>query len=359
MLGTLIGAVAVTALVVVPAGALEVGSGGGTALSAGAAHVTEGTLTTSGTAGTAGTASTAGRQPPPVPTKGAYLGAWVDPEAIGETNSNTVEGELSELSDFQADIGRPLAIVHAYQQWSTPLSNQTLEALASTGAIPMIDWACGDTDEHIIEGDDDTMLTTYALQLKQYGGPLFMRWYWEPNFPKSANYKDCIDPNGAIGYAEAWQHIWRIFNAVGDTNVAWVWNPASSGTLTGLQAYYPGNQYVNWIGIDGYDRTGHETFTDIFKNLYDELSLKDKPMLIGETGAPATASGTDSAQATYLGTIASEVPSQFPDIKAIMYFDAERTGGGQGVQQFTLTPAGTDAFASLGENPYFAVMPAS
>lgn len=298
--------------------------------------------------------------PPPIPTDGAYLGAWVDPGATKQTTEpDSTVSELDQLADFQAQIGRPLAIVHTYQSWLVHVQNQTLNALAATGAIPMIDWSCGDTDANIIAGNDDGMIEQFAEQLKQYGGPVFLRWYWEPNFKGSLNYENCIQKLGPRGYAEAFDTIVNLFRDVGATNVSFVWCP-SVVNQQGLGAYYPGNNYVDWIGVDGYDRKqlGTGGFTNLFSKFYADWAPRGKPMLVGETGAVG---GAGSAQAAYIEGIAKAMPASFPDIKALIYFDGSTHDSPD--DDWTLLgsdsagSSGLTAFADLGALPYFSVMP--
>ena len=62
--------------------------------------------------------------------------------------------------------------------------------------------------------------------------------------------------------------------------------PWNSATL-----YYPGDQYVDILGMDGYDWAVSETpsfpFTNVFSSLYMELKMiaPDKPIFIFETAA--------------------------------------------------------------------------
>lgn len=286
---------------------------------------------------------------PPIPTDGVYLGGWVDPNLREESQPDSTLSELAQMPEFQAAIGRPLAIVHTYQSWLLHVQNQTLSALAANGAIPIIDWACGDYDANIIAGRDDAMISAFAQQLAQYGRPVFLRWYWEPNLHNN-NYTSCIGGLGPQGYAQAWQHIWTLFQEAGATNVAFVWCPGISGTQSGLGAFYPGSQYVDWIGVDGYDRThaGSTVFASNFGAFYAKWSLKGLPMMIAETGAT-------NDQASYLAGVEADLASQFPDIKAFLYFDGrshsnwslEYGSGSTGLAQFT----------QMANTPYFSAMP--
>ena len=66
-------------------------------------------------------------------------------------------------------------------------------------------------------------------------------------------------------------------------------------------AAYPGDDYVDWIAIDGYDFDGNATFADIFSKIYDELIRKiDKPIYVGEfaSGRPVARKRLGSRECT-------------------------------------------------------------
>ena len=58
--------------------------------------------------------------PPPVPSTGAYLGAFVAPhQSLGKSQTD-IRLELSEIGNFDGVFGRPLGLVHVFQNWSQP-----------------------------------------------------------------------------------------------------------------------------------------------------------------------------------------------------------------------------------------------
>lgn len=313
---------------------------------------------------------------PSVPPAGkAYLGAWVQPNSDG-TSPTAVRNETAQMGNFQATLGRPLAIVHAYEAWHATYPNSTLATLASSGAIPLVDWECGDTDAAIIAGNDDAMITAYANQLKAYGKPLFLRWYWEMNIEgTSANWINCAQGSspagptvGAPGYVGAWQHIYNIFKGpggVGATNVSFVWSPGVAGTHdpATLQSLFPGSGYVDWIGIDGFSRptSGNPDFPTLFGsstygNIYGTLSSgtfqsRATPVMIGETGSSGEAQQVPFLQSS----LTALKGSQFPLIHAFNYYDGTNINlGNDG--QWTLVGAGLKEFATLAADPYFSPM---
>ena len=65
----------------------------------------------------------------------------------------------------------------------------------------------------------------------------------------------------------AWRRIHDLFTRAGATNVIWVWNPNDIYPVPQVQLkpYYPGNAYVNWIGITGYvATTGPHTYGSLY-----------------------------------------------------------------------------------------------
>jgi hypothetical protein len=306
-------------------------------------------------------------------------------------------------------------MVHAYQAWNFPVPNSLLNAISSTGAIPIIDWACPDGGSGftgrdsvftnaVVDGLYDTQITAYAQQLKAYGKPVFLRWLWEPNLGSSTFYQQCIAQNKPAinapvdgpAYAQAFEHIWNIFKGptgVGATNVAFVWNPGLAGNLSTtnfLNFFWPGNQYVDWIGMDGYSRTTtnppNPFFSTMFGTLYNGLatcafqnagnSCTLLPMMIGETGTTNSTDvgGNDVAdhQFNYLvgtnsnpnfqGILQNLQGPNFPQIKALSYYDGTN-GDNLDAGAWTLSPvpyspggleAGFAGFTQLADSSFFS-----
>jgi beta-mannanase len=290
--------------------------------------------------------------PPAVPGPGGvYLGAWVRPEVTHSVLPlpAAVQEELTGLPSFNAGLARSLSIVHIYQTWKNPAPTRQVEQVVADGSIPMIDWACGDTDANIIAGTDDALITAEAQELAAVKAPVFLRWYYEPNFPGSADYANCIGGLGPAGYAAAFRHIHDLFTAAGASNVAFVFAIATAGADQDLYQYYPGSAYVDWIAADGYARTADPpptAFVDRFSSWYSDFATFGKPLMVSETAAFA------GGQASYLQQVEDAVSQSgtFPLIKAVLYFDAP---GNDGNNTYPLNGAGWQSFQSLSANAMF------
>ncbi|MFZ1041090.1 MAG: glycosyl hydrolase [Anaerolineales bacterium] len=296
--------------------------------------------------------TTAFLSPPTIPHNGVYLGAWVNPAKGASGGGPTF---ASQLPQFQADLGGRLpGILNFYTDFLTPLPLTDLQTIEAKGSIPLISWggagSCatssipsGQYTSGIAAGQYDQQITQYANSLKAFGHPVFVRWFWEMNLGKKND--PCNGSAGASGYVAAWRHIYTLFHQAGATNVAFVWCPALSAGLTGADNFYPGADYIDWIGIDGYlkDSNTASSFAELFGAWYAKYVTYQKPLIVVETGAP------QNDQANYFNGIGQSVPTQFPDLKAILYFDALGNNG-----DWALTQPGLEAFAQLLANPYFS-----
>ncbi|GLQ91427.1 glycoside hydrolase family 26 protein [Dyella acidisoli] len=294
----------------------------------------------------------------PPPANGAYFGAWVNPN-----------GDVSQVPQatkaLEVAIGRTLALHMHYYPWRSSTSATTpsfpdaaMQDDVANGRTPVITWHCGNTDDNVTAGLDDTLIKNTADAIKAFGHPVFIRWYWEMNLPQ-ANHQNCLGTSGAAGYINAWRHIHEIFVDEQVTNVTWLWNPnRGDNTSEDPMPYYPGDDVVDWIGVDGYDKQNTNDFGPIFSPFYSEFASKGKPILIGETGeCPAE-------QTTYLGLAQAEIEGKpnpngyhFPLVKGFMYFDA---AGNYTTCQWILgtgTGGGVDAFGAMGADSYFNAFP--
>ena len=105
-----------------------------------------------------------------------------------------------------------------------------------------------------------------------------------------------------------------------------------SETWNSIKNYYPGDDYIDWIGtsIYGSIKPGEEwkSFTDVLNNTYTELSSvsSDKPIAILEFGViddPKSGNKSEWIQSA-LQTIESE---SYPRIKAISYWNEKWEDG--------------------------------
>ena len=238
----------------------------------------------------------------------------------------------SLLDSFGARVGREPAIVSSYKRWRLPpFPRGELQAAWGRGAVPLVTWepwtadARGFSLRRIADGAYDDYARRAARSAAAWGHPILLRFAHEMNgtwYPWGRG----MDGSTPAVYRAAWRHLVQIFRSAGATNVRWVWTPnVDGGGQYPFRAYYPGDRWVDWVGLDGFNwaRRGEwESFTDLFGASYDTLShLTSRPMIIAETGS--SQSGGDKAQwvASALG---SEIPG-FARVRAVVWF-SDRVG---------------------------------
>ena len=74
-------------------------------------------------------------------------------------------------------------------------------------------------------------------------------------------------------YVAAWRHVHDIFAAAGATNATWVWCPYADVTPQPAPSpsYYPGDAYVDWTCLDGYNWANNRANTPALDELRRNL----------------------------------------------------------------------------------------
>jgi hypothetical protein len=251
---------------------------------------------------------------PQPPATGAWVGAWVKPAKATEL------GRLDAVAQFEQTVGHPLGLVHVYHTWSQAFPDAADVQFLKQGKQLMISWS-GTSTSSIVSGLYDDMIRTRAEAVKALGLPVLLRWRWEMNRP---NLDSTIGTPAE--YVQAWKHIRAIFDQVGATNVGWVWCPlAGNFTATDAAAYYPGDDQVDWLCTDVYAIGSTKSFADVAAGFMAWAAGHDKPIVVGEYGSELT---DPTGKQTWIEG-ATAYAKAHPQIKAMVYFDAQRTENGQ------------------------------
>jgi beta-mannanase len=248
------------------------------------------------------------------------------------------------LDSFQQRTGVMPKIVMYFrdwnQAWSTAMVDpKVTQPISDRGGVPMITWqpmnSAADpvhqpqySPAQVASGAYDDYIRRAADEAAAYDGPLFVRLAHEMNgnwLPWGAG----VDGNTPADYVAMWRHVVSIFREEGATQVKWVWSPSVFGGSTGVAdftPYYPGDDWVDYVGLDGYNwgstLTGQswQSFFQVFSHSYDALAaLTGRPMMIAETSSAEQ--GGDKA--AWINAIADEL-SNFPRLRALIWFDRNK-----------------------------------
>ncbi|MDD4970494.1 MAG: glycosyl hydrolase [Paludibacter sp.] len=252
-----------------------------------------------------------------------------------------VEFNISLLDTWITKSGKKPNFVMYFSHWADTYDkdfNTTgCEAISSRGCIPYITW-CPASDgggvtqplyklTNITAGNFDTYITTYANAIKSWGKPVLLRFGMEMNmdvFPWSGNVNG---NNDGSDYVDAWKHVHDIFQNVGVTNVTWFWCPYVESMWAGwpnMLNFYPGAQYVDWVGVDGYGYNpsswATNTFDGVFQSSYNKLLTLGKPMMIGEIAAGEYKQGRNW-KANWETDAFTKLKSNYTEFKGYTWFN--------------------------------------
>jgi hypothetical protein len=287
----------------------------------------------------------AGRKDPPKGTPAASAPAT--PKPLAENNGATAfvlgvfepdESSYQQVSEFGNAVGRPPNVVLQFADWGSPFPEPFAAMLRAHDAEPLIQLEPSDISlASITDGSDDWYLKSYAEQLRQFGSPVILSFAPEPNGNWYPWGWTRLSP---AAYVAAWQHVVSSLRRFGATNVTWLWTVNVTYTGAGpLADYWPGNAYVDWVGIDGYFTMPDDTFSSVFSPTIAAVqALTAKPILLSETAV-----GQVAGQARVIPGIFTGIHGNH--LLGLVWFDQAQDDGIYH-QDWRLedSPAGIDAF---------------
>jgi hypothetical protein len=278
----------------------------------------------------------------PVPENGCYHSAFTP---------NYPAGGAYGHDDFESLAQKKIAIEMFYAGWPT---NRTVDfpkaqcdVIVQKGALPHITWEPWVNGfpyplDGIITGTYDAYVVAYAIAVKSWAKPLFIRlghemngdWYpWGGKNNGGGTLNGFGDPAKADGperFVAAYRRVHKLFDSVGVKNVSWIWCPnngsAPNETWNQPENFYPGDDVVDWIGLDGYNWgtsqtwSGWVSFYDTFKDIYNKFKTSPKPLMIAEFASAEL--GGDKGRWIRDAYLYNKLI--FPRVKAITWFNINK-----------------------------------
>ena len=246
---------------------------------------------------------------------------------------------FQDIDAFADLVGKHPAIAHWFQDWEMGFDTDYMDAAISRGQMPLVTWEPwrfgaglaqpGYALREILDGRHDAYVRDWARAAAGWGKPFFLRFAHEMNGDWTT-WSPRVGDNTNREFVAVWRRVHGIFRQEGATNVKWVWSPvAHSEEHTPYGRVYPGDAYVDWFGISGYnwgntrEWSSWQSFSGIFGASYKIIQgiAPRKPIMIPEVGC-AERGGDKAAwiRSAYL----KEIPERFPKIKAVCWFHANK-----------------------------------
>jgi hypothetical protein len=253
----------------------------------------------------------------PGPT--AWLGAWTP----GDSWSLSSQTATSQL---ETAIGRTFDIGPSQVAWGRSLDGLPAWHVAQ-GRVPLISFGNGANFREVAAGVHDVYLISLARSIGGLQQPVLLRY--ASDMDRAAR----RDAASGRAFVAAWRHVHDLFADHG-VRASWVWSPSAAafgGARGGVERYWPGDGYVDWIGADGFSNgscDGGSSWSDfgtLFTAFYAWGSARGKPLMVSETGTvedPAS----PGRKAAWFRDAARTLAQSMPRIRAVVYF-AGASGG--------------------------------
>jgi len=238
----------------------------------------------------------------------------------------------SNIDTLEALQQRNLDYVQTFIDWKTNFDGvrSCADATYANGSIFMITWEPWQYNTvQIKDGAADSYIKKMADDMKAYGKELWLRPLHEANgnwYPWGIG-DSKVNTNES--YIAAYRHIVDIFRAEGATNVKFVFNVNCSNVGQGasFMGHYPGDAYVDYNSIDGYNwgttqswGSTWQSFDQIFSSAYNALKPVNKPIFIAEMSSAEK--GGDKAQ--WITDTYNTIKTFYDKIFSVMWFNENK-----------------------------------
>ena len=266
---------------------------------------------------------------------------------------------VNTIDMFNADTARNASTVNVFSSFSSGWDSLGQQAgnVVSRDAVPMITWmpynsAVPDSNviEEISQGQWDAYINTWIEGFKswrstypqdeqpsillRFGHEFNGTWYPWGNQPEALK--------------SAWRYLHAKFSEAGLNDVVgWVWcaNNVDVDSYNDVTAYYPGDDVVDWLSIDGYNWGSNysfsrwKSFDETFSSQYVKMvtAVPNKPMMLAEVSSAEPADvpdpswgqdGNDSdaleSKEAWTADMMQSIEADYPAIKSIVWFNTNK-----------------------------------
>lgn len=248
------------------------------------------------------------------------------------------------------------ALVNIFVAWQDGFPATYAEQIKKQGKILMITWEPY-FPEHskksilrdIANGKYDELIISFCAAAKAHGAIIFLRLGHEMNgnwYPWASNPEL---------YKKAYLRVFRMFREEQCSNVKFIFsvNNFDVSRVRKFELYYPGDEAVDLMGIDGYNwGNTHpgmkwQSPSAVFSQCYSRVRslAPDKPVFITEVGS--SSSGGDKVQ--WIRAFFSLLKKRYHMVRAVVWFDIDKETD----WSISNNPAAWEVYLDELKDPYF------
>jgi hypothetical protein len=206
-------------------------------------------------------------------------------------------GDTRLVRAFAARAHKAPNLVLSFQSWSENFDVRALRHLSRSGRLPVVAWEPWNYRtptanpyplKAIAAGTYDRYLRKQARLVKSAKVVVGIRLAHEMNgdwYPWGQG----VNHNAYSDYVRMYRHVHDVFRRAGVRNVLWTWSPnvVDPRPKVSIRRLYPGDSYVDWVGLVGYlpNADPYYTYANVYQRTLAKLDTfaRTKPILITET----------------------------------------------------------------------------
>jgi beta-mannanase len=283
----------------------------------------------------------------PVPTKEQIFAIQGTRFGLSTPQSPWSSEEIDKISGA---AGAHPTLVQFFVKWNEDFRPESVPQTYKQGALPVVSWEpwagvkSGPNQPayalaKIISGQFDPYITKFATAVRDQKWPIAIRFAHEMNgnwYPWSEQ----TSGNHSGEYVKAWRHVHDLFQQAGANNVIWIWSPNIVRPVPSiaLDKLYPGDEYVDWVGMVGY-AVEESTASAVYQPTMTLVrKFTQKPFLLTETGVQA-----GPHRLAWIADFFRWL-SQHPDVVGFIWFEFSKEQGGTADWRFSANPSVAKAF---------------
>lgn len=224
------------------------------------------------------------------------------------------------VSSFKTATGFWPRVVVYYSDWKSQFATTFAQSAFKHGAMPMVEWQPTNVPmSAIATGKYDAFLSSYAQAVRVFQHPVMLSFGHEMN---GNWYSWGSGHSSSSDFVAAWRHVVDVFRQAGALNAVWLWTVNAIGTgTTPFHQWWPGDNWVDMVGMDGYYYSPDSTFDDVFANTFKQVrTFTKKPVLIAETGIGPSDARIDQISGLFAGV-------KRDHLAGLIWFDVAQHGG--------------------------------
>jgi len=273
---------------------------------------------------------------------------------------NGAADNYAPIAELIEKLGHKPALVHGFYSWKNidgsyrAFPREFADYAVAWGATPLITWQPGAANEQnqverpqadwtcvqIASGKYDDYIKTWATAAKACPHTLYVRLMHEFNAaPYPWAYSVDHANNAPEKYVAAFRHVVDIFHKTNVSNVQFVWCFGCGAQEPPPENWFPGDDYIEWIGLDGYNygfvKDGSQkrwrTYEEVYAVSYARLTkISRRPVIICEIACAEDVDKKGSMQIVdksskpnwIKNTFITAIPQKTPRVKAVVLFNS-------------------------------------